>query len=357
VGWFTIGFRQALAVTLAIWFGFVYGSYAVSELIAGRTGFLDDLPLDLPAVLLIALLAQGLYPVARLTRDWDTARRWLAIFGAVVTIAAVQSLLNLVENRLLGVIPAFSVEQLPLIRRHYARHFLSHIYMCFANAAVLVFLIEARQGERQRLKLAQAEAAEANARAQALRLQLNPHFLFNTINSVSSLVVTRRADEAEHMLERLADFLRLSLDADPDALVRLDEEFDTAHSYLEIEAVRFGERMVVELDCPPELAGVRVPSFILQPLVENAVKYGVARSSRTVTVRVVAARDAQTVRLCVSDDHDGSNISRMPHQGFGIGLANIRERLAARYGAAARLSTERDGTGFKAVVSVPFSET
>jgi sensor histidine kinase YesM len=347
-------FRQALALTLTIWMVFVYGSYVVSSLIAGRTAFLADLPLDLPAVLIVALIAQLLYPVVNWTAGMSPVSRWLILIAATLAVAFVQSFVNTIENRMLGVIPSLDMQHFDLIRDRYGRNFLSHVYVSFANAALLVFVVEAQRSAEQRIRLARTEAIAARARTAALRLQLNPHFLFNTLNSISSLVVTGRSADAEEMLGRLSDFLRLSLNADPHALVPLEEEFATIETYLDIEAVRFGARMTVELSCPPDVADEPVPGFILQPLVENAVKYGVARSPGPVSVRVIATREGAVLKLCVSDTGTAAPDDQTPcPSGFGIGLDNIRERLASRYAARGSLSTERDAQGFTAIVRMP----
>ncbi|MDO6414915.1 histidine kinase [Sphingomonas sp. BIUV-7] len=348
------GFRQALLLTFAVWFVFVYGSYCVAELIAGRTGFLSDLPFDLLAVFLVALTAQALYPLALYTVGWPLMRRWGLLAAGVLLVAFTQSLINLAENRLLGVIPALDSAHLELIRARFASNFLSHAYLCVANAALLVFLVETRRSAAQRIDLARAEAAAAEAKAVALRLQLNPHFVFNTLNSISSLIVTRRIDDAEEMLGRLAEFLRQSLTSDPNGLVPLDEELATAETYLEIEAVRFGDRMLVELHCPAALSQIAVPNYILQPLVENAVKYGVARSTCPVTVRVIAERHEGRLRIQVLDDAQPSAEAH-PAAGFGIGVDNIGQRLTARYGDAASITTERGAKGYAATIILPIA--
>ena len=350
-------FRQALALTLSIWVVFVYGSYVVSSLIAGNLDFVADLALDIPTVLIVALIAQTLYPVVTRTAGMGPVARWLILLGATLVVAFLQSFVNMIENWMLGVIPRLDMQHFDLIRDRYGRNFLSHVYVSFANAALLVFVVEAQSNAEQRIRLARTEAIAARARIEALRLQLNPHFLFNTLNSISSLVVTGRGADAEEMLGRLCDFLRLSLNADPHALVPLEEEFATIETYLEIEAVRFGARMTVELSCPAEIAAEPVPGFILQPLVENAVKYGVARSPGAILVRVIATREGGVLKLCVSDT--GAAVAAADAgrpTSLGIGLANIRERLASRYGSRGSLSIEQGADGYTAIVRMPADE-
>ncbi|WCT72403.1 histidine kinase [Sphingomonas naphthae] len=180
------------------------------------------------------------------------------------------------------------------------------------------------------------QAAARAAELRALRYQVNPHFLFNTLNSLSSLVLQNRSEKAEAMIQNLAAFFRTSLTVDATTDVTLAEEIALQRQYLEIEAVRFRDRLIVAIDIPPSLEDACVPGLILQPLVENAIKYGVSRTTRPVTISVSATEDARGLVLSVRDDADpgiGAELLGMP--GTGVGLANVRERLAARHGDAA----------------------
>lgn len=200
-------------------------------------------------------------------------------------------------------------------------------------------------------QLGAARAAERASHLAALRLQLNPHFLFNALNALSSLVVLGRKDEAEDMIGRLAAFLRTTLGADLARPVRLEDEFETLESYVEIERVRFGERLDLSIALPASLRDAMVPPFLIQPLVENAMKYGVAPSRRAVTVAIAAAIEAAELVLSVSDD--GDSTMSVPG-GTGVGLANVRERLAIAYDGEARLEACRvDTGGYCARICIP----
>lgn len=196
----------------------------------------------------------------------------------------------------------------------------------------------------------EARAAATAARLAALRYQLNPHFLFNALNAVSSAVITGRSSEAEAMLSRLAEFLRVTLSSDPEGLIPLEDELATLQNYLEIETERFRDRLGVDFACPSELRGALIPSFILQPLVENAIKHAVAHTSRTVTIRMEAARDGDDLVILVEDDGDGKAAGT---PGTGVGLHNIRQRLEALYGARGALQTTPREQGFLALVRLP----
>lgn len=344
--------RQALVLTLIVWIAISYGSYVVAELIAGRTGFMDDLPIDLPAVLLVALLAFALYPVAEHTAPRSPAMRWTLVVLAAVAVAFAQSIVNMLENRILGVIPALDTAHLPLIRERFGRNFLAHLYLCAATGALFVFLVETRRTEMQRLDRLRAEALAADARMAALHLQMNPHFLFNALNGVSSLIVTGEPEAADRMVSRLADFLRRTLTADPSALVVLREEFATVAAYLQIEQVRFEDRMTVLIDCPEGLGHAMVPPFLLQPLAENAVKHGVARSRTPVRISVIARQDDDMLILRVEDDAQGK---AAPAPSLGIGNRNIAERLSGRYGPRASIETIAGPHGFVSEVRLPLA--
>ncbi len=213
----------------------------------------------------------------------------------------------------------------------------------FLLAAWSAFFIAMTQQHRTRiteLRLAEAETAAHAAQVRALRYQVNPHFLFNTLNSLSSLVMSGRADRAEDMLMALSTFFRTSLSIDPSADVSLSEEIALQRLYLDIEKVRFPDRLEVNIDIPDGLAEARVPALILQPLVENAIKYGVSASTSKVELSIRArALDGGRMQLDVINRAVGaSNKKAAPaptHPGTGLGLANVRQRLEAHFGSRA----------------------
>lgn len=190
-------------------------------------------------------------------------------------------------------------------------------------------------------RAADLRAAAQSAELRALRYQVNPHFLFNTLNSLSSLVLARRLEQAEQMIVNLANFFRTSLTGDPTEDVVLSEEIRLQRLYLDIEKVRFPDRLLVAVDVPDTLSGMCVPGMILQPLVENAVKHAVTRSRRAVTIRIRAWLDAKGMSIVVEDDGEPID-AVLRDAGTGVGLRNVRDRLAARFGD---LATCRWGPG------------
>lgn len=215
----------------------------------------------------------------------------------------------------------------------------------------LTFAKDVGASERRAAEFAQA-AQQAELRA--LRYQVNPHFLFNTLNSLSSLVITGRTKEAEAMIMNLSTFFRSSLSGDPTVDVPLEDEIALQRLYLDIEAVRFPKRLEVQINLPEALRDWPVPGLILQPIVENAIKHGVARSTGKVTVTIDAGVRNDQLTLTVSNN--GAAGTTPDGNGSGIGLSNVRSRLSARFGEAASMQVERpDDAHFRVILSLPRS--
>lgn len=210
---------------------------------------------------------------------------------------------------------------------------------------------EVREAERKASRYAQA-AQDAELRS--LRYQVNPHFLFNTLNSLSSLVIKGQPKEAEAMIQNLSTFYRTSLSSDPLEDVTLADEVDLQRLYLDIEVVRYPKRLKTAIHIDPDLMDAHVPALILQPLVENAIRYAVSQSSKPVTIAIEAIRNGGNMEISVTDDgepFDGSG------GGSGIGLANVRDRLETRYGAKAGLTTKKLAKGgFVATLTIPVED-
>lgn len=208
----------------------------------------------------------------------------------------------------------------------------------------------AKVGHAERQAAAYKSEAQA-AQLRALRYQINPHFLFNTLNSLSTLVLRQRTAEAERMIMHLATFFRTSLKCDPFAQVPLFDEIQMQRLYLDIEQVRFPGRLSVVVDVPAGLEDAQVPSLILQPLVENVIKHGVARTCDPVLIAIRANKIGDLLHLSVEDDANGAIVSGIQD---GIGLSNVRERLAAAYdGMASCTYGPRESGGFRVELQIP----
>lgn len=217
------------------------------------------------------------------------------------------------------------------------------------------FLRQERQRElaEARAVTARAELAANKAQLAALRFQLNPHFLFNSLNALSSLVVTNRIKEAEQVLAKLTYFLRETLTSSEETPHTLDAELEMILAYLEIEATRFGDKLNIEIECPSELGDALVPAFLLQPLVENSLKFAVAPNDGPSRVSIVARKDADELEISVRD-MGAKPLSRFTSDGFGVGLNNVASRLRLLYGDDCSMVAKSHETGFAVILRMPF---
>ncbi|PXA83887.1 sensor histidine kinase [Nostoc sp. 3335mG] len=210
--------------------------------------------------------------------------------------------------------------------------------------------------ELQTDALQKLEVQAATAQLAMLRYQLNPHFLFNTLNSISTLVLLKQTERANFMLSRLSGFLRYTLVNEPTAQVTLAQEVETLKLYLEIEKMRFEDRLRPVFDIEPAASGVRIPSLLLQPLVENAIKYAVTPQEQGAEIAVVARLIGDRVQIGVTDTGPGLN-DVQPRDTFstGVGLANIRDRLVQAYGQRQSFQAQPGASGgFAVTIEVPY---
>jgi two-component system LytT family sensor kinase len=242
-------------------------------------------------------------------------------------------------------------------RMGFASHFQQYVLFAIGMLGVLYALNYFREYQQRELDAWQLEARLAKARLQVLRMQLHPHFLFNTLHAVGHLIRTDAA-EAERVLVRLGELLRLMLDTAGEQQVPLRQELDFLRAYLDIERVRYGARLEVRMDVEPGLLEAAVPPLILQPLVENAVLHGPARAGRAGRVEIRARRAGDAMlRLEVWDD--GPGLGHYPSAGSGksIGLANTRARLAQLFDGRHRFEIGNAAVGVLAVMEFPLGHT
>jgi len=235
----------------------------------------------------------------------------------------------------------------------------------FLLAAWCAFFIAMTQQHRTRvteLRLAEAETAAHAAQVRALRYQVNPHFLFNTLNSLSSLIIAGRAEEAESMVLKLSTFFRSSLTLDATADISLAEEIALQRLYLDIEKVRFPRRLKVEFDIPAELETARLPALLLQPIVENAIKHAVSQTRDKVTLQIVA-REAGPGRFTIEITNTGGRPAPAHGNGngtvgTGVGIANVCQRLSARFGSLAKCAYgPRGDGGYSVLLTLPLDRS
>ncbi len=209
--------------------------------------------------------------------------------------------------------------------------------------------------EEQSDRLLRLESQASNAQLAMLRYQLNPHFLFNTLNSISTLVLLKQTDRANAMLSRLSSFLRYTLVNESTGMVTVAQEVETLKLYLEIEKMRFEERLRSHFHIDKSVMQAHLPSLLLQPLVENAIKYAVTPQEEGADISIEVKRDADKVLINVSDTGPGMETTTSRSLSTGVGLANIRDRLAQAYGDNQRFETQSDVTGgFRVFIEIPY---
>jgi len=346
---------EAAGVTVALWF-FVLLIYLPTILDRHAGDSWTSVVLDASTLLISAALAISIFPLFRVVARWPQFER-LAVLGAAVILASIaQTAFDLIYTGWVAQHLERSWYSIPRDLSRGYRTMFNYACIFSVNVALFQLMYTRRRDVRRERQLAEARWSAQQAQLTALRFQLNPHFLFNTLNAISSMIVTGRNEDAEQMTDKLSSFLRASLASDPTELVPLESELALLEEYLEIEAIRFGERLSIEIPCTSEAAEVLIPSFLLQPLVENAIKYGVGPSPHPVTIILSAKIEADFLVLQVTDNGGGTADHVQP-AGTGVGLENVRRRLEAVYGARASLNAHPLPQGFQVTICVPLDAT
>lgn len=227
----------------------------------------------------------------------------------------------------------------------------SYMWVFITWSCIYLSLEYSQQLRDNELRLLEAQALASDAQNRMLRYQINPHFLFNTLNALSSLVLQKRTERAEQMLLALSGFLRYSLARAPDEAVTLREEAQAQSEYLRIEQARFGDRLKFIKRIDADVEGTLLPSLILQPLIENAVKYAVAPTSDPVTIELIAKRVGEMIEIRVCDDGCGASTEA---PSLGVGLENVRRRLDVAYGGKASFTHgQAEVRGYCAKIVIP----
>jgi two-component system, LytTR family, sensor kinase len=214
-------------------------------------------------------------------------------------------------------------------------------------------LVFRRESEARALNASQLETRLVEAQLQSLQRQLHPHFLFNTLNTISGLIRTD-PDGADKMIDRLGDLLRMTLHKSNIQEVPLKEELDVLEKYVEIEQTRFGSRLNVEMHVSPEVLDAQVPSLLLQPLVENAIRHGIAPNARPGWIAIHAMREGEELVLQIRDSGDGLPPDRLMALNRGVGLDNTRSRLEHLYHARYTFTFSNLERGFCVTIRIPF---
>src|SRR5215468_817601 len=294
-----------------------------------------------------ALLAPA---IAWLARRFAIERRsWLRSLLAHLPASLFLSIIKMViEFRLLRWLDPASAQRYPVLQ------FPSTLFTYYAILGTIYAFDYYGKYRAHELKASHLQAQLAQAQLQALKMQLHPHFLFNTLHAISSLM-RRDVEAAERMITLLSDLLRLTLENAGEQETSLRQELEFLERYLEIEQTRFRDRLQVKLDIEPETLDARVPNLILQPLVENAVRHGISPRAAPGLIEISARRYKNKLELQISDDGVGLPDGKRAQIKEGVGLANTRARLEQLYGADYRFDLNNQEKGGLAVcLTIPF---
>ena len=286
------------------------------------------------------------------TWNWPVGPRLVAWVAMLLCIALVDAFL--LRWEMLSVCPSCS---LPTTWPHYIAFFGDDLLIYIAWAGCYVGIKLALQVQQEREDKLRAVSMAQEVQLRMLRYQLNPHFLFNTLNALSTLIFEGRRDEADNVVDALSRFLRYSLHSNPQQLVKLDQEVEALGMYLAIEHARFGPRLRVTCNIAPDTRHLLVPNLILQPLVENAVKYAIAPREEGGSIEFSAAVDEDDLHIVLCDDGPGSDSYTATGAGHGIGVVNTRERLRVLYGKRQQFVIgRRTPRGTKVSIRIPIEQ-
>jgi two-component system LytT family sensor kinase len=321
-------------------------------------GFVSALRLNLVQFYLWAILSPLVF---RFSRRFPielrplNVRNLLLYFPALISFAGIHQVIHLAV--LWSIIPRWR-QKYPALIDCYRAYFAFGFYIDLIIALLIVIAVHAllyyQSFRASELAQSSLKAQLAQAQLRALKMQLHPHFLFNTLHSISSLVL-EDAPKANSMIARLGDFLRLTVDNSEQQLVTLKEETEFLRCYLDIEQVRFGDRLTVAFELEPQTLSAQVPHLILQPVVENAIQHAIAPRAAQGHINIEAKRLNSLLRVAISDNGPGigSNANSLGKK--GVGLSNVRSRLQQIYGPDFRfeLTNASDG-GLTVVIEIPF---
>jgi two-component system, LytTR family, sensor histidine kinase AlgZ len=337
--------RERLVLYLAAWLPIA----ALLTAILARGGdiaWIESLAITAPMCLLYAFMCLASWYICR------TAGSPLATLGTVTAAAFFSSTVWVLIGRTwaegLEIVPSFA-GLTDRYTRQIAIVFLSGVLLFLLAVAVhyvLLLLEESRTAERRALEL-QVFAREAELRA--LRAQIDPHFLFNSLNSISALAISNPT-AARRMCLLLADFTRSSLVVGSKKAIALSDELKITENFLEIEKVRFGDRLTVNLQIATDCLQCRVPPLLIQPLLENAIKHGIAPLVEGGNISIEAQKLGRMLQLVVENPYDPQLTSSA---GTGLGIRNVRERLSNLFAADARLELQREDGKFRVLLQVP----
>lgn len=368
-GWAGSRFSISLGIVpiaMLYWVSFVLVT-SVSAVLRGYDYRWINLPLDITTIVYATATGVGVFHLLARYKNMSLKRQTVAVIATMFVLVFVFDIgFQLIRTVFGPDAERLTVPTAVTVDNVLAGGLFWFVPFCLWAAAIMALMHNEEARKRERLQLlAEADASAQLARAAEaerkttlteltlLRLQLNPHFMCNTLGAVSTLMIEGRHDQANQTIERLADFLRNVADSGQAHDNLLCDEFDIVDSYLAIERFRFGERLQISFELPTQLENALIPNFILQPLVENAVKHAVTQSTDVISIAVRAHQEMDELIVTIQDDGRGLSLAQKNDDRVGIGLSNTKSRLSLRYGAAARLEVRPTNDGYVSIIRIP----
>lgn len=345
--------KSVLLLTLCVWGGHFLLRSSLFYLTPDHSSDLCTLAARAIASAIGASICLGMYAALR---QWGGRQPWPLLLKALALSVPASVLLTAIgEYVFLLLSPYYQANPEQWMHPgELVPTYLGYQWMLFTWCALYVGAATILEVRRRDVQLAAAHGAAQRAQLLALRLQINPHFLFNTLNTLAGLVVLDRKEESERIVLNLSRFLRHTLTRTPSQFVALADEIEMLRMYLDIEIARFRDRLKVRYEIEPGCERTLVPSLILLPLAENSMKYALNNAEDGIEIRIGARREGGTLLLWLEDD--GATAPANGGKGLGIGLSNIRQQLAALFGDAAQFHAGPTAHGWRNLVRIPWQE-
>lgn len=337
--------KLAIQLSCVLWLA-VLSFVAPVAILTGQVRFIGEYISIFTGLATGILIAYGLYLAFRLLAGKPL---WLAYAGIVCAIFSAAFMQTGADYGGQFLIHAIFAEHVMPQTDPISVGRTALIYWCVYVCNAALFWLSFVKGYADKEKGMRAEAQLA-----MLRLQLNPHFMVNSLSTISDLITNGEQEEAVIVTDKLAAFLRSSLQISGEPLITLHDELFAVESYLGIEEVRFHNRLDVSIACPEEVEEALVPNFILQPLVENVLRHSAAVSSEMLFMNITAARVGEKLQVEVRNNFPNGGLA-LKSKGMGIGLENCRSRLALLFGSNASLTANAHPAGFRVVLEMPLT--
>jgi two-component system LytT family sensor kinase len=336
LAWLVLAACQSLLIY------FVYGSKLDAAILDGAI-----------SMILYSLLGLAVwFPVRYILRDGNQA--YQTVFNVVLTGSITILAWLFITRFLVKALVSEKMDYVIFWHSAFVFRLTAGIFIYFVIILVYYLFLSASQLAEKAARQAQLEAQVRNGELMMLRSQINPHFLFNSLNSISSLTVTDPL-KAREMIVKLSDFMRYSLSSRNDQPVTLRNELQSLRLYLQIEKIRFGDRLSIEEDITPEAFDALMPGMLLQPLYENAIKHGVYESTGEVVIKTAAKIEEGTVAISIANNVDTEAV--VTRKGAGIGLKNVSSRLELFFGEKANMTINRTDDSFAVMLGFPYRTT